>query len=327
MPADTTYPEPPGWLAAIPGYRGYHAKEQRRQADRALREDLARRVTSAVGALQRVSATLARERRYADIATVDQLISRLQHLADRLQSQPEGYRGLFQQERIDEEVLDQIIAFDRSLASGIERLGTLAGQAGAGAPILGDESGQELTALVERLHTRLDARTAVLSSGQALAPQAALAVLAEPAPLPAPPLALKAGDALAYGDANYLVDAAITYAGERAWTEYRLRDGSRERWLVVQGDEASLLEPVAEPIAEADEAATFDGRRYTLAAQGQASAALSGPSGTRRNVPVTFRDYRDEADSRLAVREWGDERRVLHGQTVERELLNVFPRA
>lgn len=328
MSAPTGYPKPPAWLAGIPGYSGYHAKEQRRLADRALREDLARRVTAAVQQLQRLSAALARARRFGDLGPVDGLTGRLQHLADRLRAAPEGYRGLFERERVDEAVLDQVIAFDTALAAGVERLGVLV--AGLServpGPVLDTPAGKELGELAERLHARLDARAAIFASGARIAPETALAVLQDP-PRPAPKLSVKPGDAVSYGSADLLVDAVVSYQGDRAWTEYRLRDASAERWLVVEPAVASLLAPAAaEEVTLDEESAIIGGQRYRLHADGQATASLVGPAGEQRNVPVTFRDYRDDGDGVLAIRDWGGERRVYRGTLIDPALLTVYPR-
>jgi hypothetical protein len=330
MSAPTSYPTPPSWLAVIPGYSGYQAKEQRRQADRALREALVSRVTAAVQGLQRLSAALARARRFGDLGPVDGLTNRLQHLADRLRVVSEGYRGLFDQEKVDEAVLDQVIAFDAALAAGVDRLGVLVGLLSdrSSGPVLGSPAGAELVELAERLHARLDARTGVFTSGATLAPEAALAVLRDP-PRAGVTLSLKPGDALSYGATDLLVDAVVSYGGERSWTEYRLRDGSAERWLVAQPEATSLLAPLATEEVNLDEndSASAAGQRYRLRAYGQATASLVGPGGDQRNVPVTFRDYADETEGVLAVRDWGGERRVYRGERIDAALLTVYPKA
>ena len=324
------YREPPAWLARIPGYRGYHDKEQRRLADRALREELARRVRAAAEQVQQVSAELARARRFDDLTALDALGRRVRHLGDRLQTVPEGYRGLFDREQVDEAALEQLIAFDQALAAGVERLNTLASQLSdqTPSPILDGPAGREIVELTDRLLQRLDGRSTVISQGQPLPAQEALAVLAEPVQ-PAPEITLAPGDALSYVNRDYLVDAVISYRGDRSWSEYRLRDGADERWLVVTPTGASLLASVGVTLDEsAAESVTLDGTTYRLTTQGQATATLAGPSGDRKGVPVTFRDYQgaDAAGTVLAVRDWGDERRVLQGEPIERELLSVYPR-
>lgn len=327
----TEYPTPPGWLASIPGYGGYHAKEQRRLADRAVREELARRLASSIQQLQRLSAALARSRRYPDLAPVDAVTGRLHLLADRLRTAPEGYRGLFENDAIDEGVLEQVIGFDAALASGIERVAVLSGSLNerAAGPVLESPAGVELVELVEKLHERLDARAGVFTSGVALTPAKALAVLQEP-PRPQPRLSLKPGDALSYGNTDYVADAVVTYQGQggRAWTEYRLRDGSAERWLLVGPEASSLLEPIAaeEVSFEQSDSAVAGGERFHPRADGQATASVVGPAGERRGVPVSYRDYAGEAEAVLAVRDFDGERRIFRGTTIDPALLTVYPR-
>jgi hypothetical protein len=327
-PTPSTYPSPPGWLASIPGYRGYHDREQRRQADRALRQELHDRLGAGIQALQRLSAALAAARRYDQLGPVDTLTRRLQHLGDRLLAVPEGYRGLFDRERIDEATLDQVLAFDAALAGGVERVVTLVSSLSerSSGSVLDDPAGVELRELAERLHQRLDARSRLFSEGQILAPAEALAVLSDP-PRPAPPPpAMAVGAAVSYGGVDYVVDARVSYAGERAWTEYRLRDVSVERWLVVLPDGIGLLAPIDAAAVALDSAggAEVAGRRYTPHAHGEATASVSGPAGERRGVPVVFHDLRGEADRWLAVREWGSERRAYEGEPVDPALLQIF---
>jgi hypothetical protein len=329
--SSTPGPQLPRWLESLPGYAGYQDKERRRQADRALREELATRLSTSVQGLQRLSAALAGARRFDQLAGVDALTGRLQLLIDRLRTAPEGYRGLFDRERVDEAVLDQIYAFDAALATGVDRVAALvAGLSATGSePVLAGATGQELASLVDKLHARLDARGRVISGGQALTPEAALAVLADAAP-PAPaPLALRPDDAVSYDGVDYLVDAVVSYQGDRAWTEYRLRDGERERWLVIEPEAASLLTAVKveEVTVEGDDIAIYDSRRYRSGARGQATASVTGPGGSRQGVTVTYRQFTAEPDGVIAVRDWGDERRVLVGTTIDRDLLAVYPRA
>ncbi|MCC6627146.1 MAG: DUF4178 domain-containing protein, partial [Chloroflexi bacterium] len=161
-----------------------------------------------------------------------------------------------------------------------------------------------------------------------LAPGEALAVLADPTPAPAP-LMLRPGDAVSYGGTDYIVDAAIDYQGERTWTEYRLRDGDAERWLMIEPATTSLLAPVpvGEITLENDGTASYATRRWRAGAHGQATASITGPSGSRRGVSVAYRTFYAEPDGVLAFRDWSDEQRRYVGTTIDHDLLSVFPRA
>lgn len=324
------YPAPPAWLAGIPGYSGYHAKEQRRLADRALREDLARRIGQSVQALQRLSAALAKARRFDELGPIDTVSRRLQLLVDRLRTSSDGYRALFDRERVDEAVLDQILQFDRSLASGVDRLATLTGALNErlSPPILASPAGQELEQAAELLHQRLDTRSTIIAEGQAVTAGKALEVLAEPPRPSPPPRYIKIGDALSVGQLDYIVDALINYAGARQWTEYRLRDGERECWLMVEPAGAWLLEPIAPTglTPSGEMAVELAGRRYTQLHHGQSSATIGGPSGQRTGIPVTYHDYVAETGQRLVRRDWGDQQTVLHGEAIDSALIQVYAR-
>jgi hypothetical protein len=320
----------PAWLSRLPGYAGYAAKEARRQADRAVREELARRLTAAVQSLQRVSAALAAERLFSELAAVDRASSRIQHLVDRLRSVSEGYRGLFDQERVDEAVLNQIVAFDRAMGRGVETIVERAATLNAhpATPVMTSPAGVELTSAVERLHAQLDARGNLFSSGAALPAEAALAVLADSAPA-TNHLVMKRGDAVAIDATDYVVDAVIAYAGDRPWVEYRLRDGTTERWLSVAAGLVLMLTLVTaeEVTIEETGAARVAGHQFHPQAQGTATAALNGPGGERRGVPVTYASYLAADDHWLVVRDWDGERLQATGEPVDPAQITVYPRS
>ncbi len=76
----------PSRLDRFPGYKGYHEKETRREADGALRQMLARDYAEQHQRLTRVQQTLLAARRLDQLAPVDQAAGRLQHFIDRVRT-------------------------------------------------------------------------------------------------------------------------------------------------------------------------------------------------------------------------------------------------
>lgn len=109
---------------AIPGYKGYQSKEQRRDADRLLRAQLTRQYEAQRDRLVRIQQDATRAGlidRVDDLEGVNQQLSRF---ISRLRVAPVGYAGWFDVPSIQEADLDQIYEFDSKLASGADELGT-----------------------------------------------------------------------------------------------------------------------------------------------------------------------------------------------------------
>ncbi len=109
-------------LDIVPGYRGYKGKEMRRQADRVLRDYLARGFEAERRRLGGVQTRLADAGRLAAIVTLERANMRLQLLIDRLKVASYGYSGWFDAVRVREDELDALYDFDAALAEELERL-------------------------------------------------------------------------------------------------------------------------------------------------------------------------------------------------------------
>src|SRR5262245_52902806 len=75
-----------GWLDRVPGYRGYRAKEDRRDADRRVRDRIAADLDGRAERVEAVARTLANQRRIAEIGPVDELAKSIRHLIDRVRT-------------------------------------------------------------------------------------------------------------------------------------------------------------------------------------------------------------------------------------------------
>ncbi len=107
-------------VSRIPGYRGYKRKEQRREADKLLRLEVARRYGEQLRRLGEVQYTLSERGKLALLASLERATSRLQLLIDRLRTAAYGYAGVFDALKVDEDVLDRLYDFDYAMLDGVE---------------------------------------------------------------------------------------------------------------------------------------------------------------------------------------------------------------
>jgi len=104
-----------GAIAGLPGIRGYKEKEDRREADKRLRTELALRLQTEHGRILEAQQALAARREYSLVAEVDRAQAKLQLLIDRIRTASYGYAGFFDAVQVKEEQLDALVAFDEAL--------------------------------------------------------------------------------------------------------------------------------------------------------------------------------------------------------------------
>jgi hypothetical protein len=154
----------------IPGYNGYVDRDKRRDADKLLRTELAKRYTAQRDRLNRVQQNMARSRQYTHIGEVDRIVGVFQRFIDRLNTATYGYTGLFDPVKVEASDLDQIYAFDMALAGGVDQVSSAIDSVDSAS---GD--GQELPSALSRLadtvdelNNRLNQRSDYLTSGRKL---------------------------------------------------------------------------------------------------------------------------------------------------------------
>jgi len=109
-------------IAKIPGYKGYKQKEQRREADRLLREHIANRLRTVKAQLDTLQTDLVSAGKIDLLDEAGSASTQLQTFIDRIRTASYGYSGLFDASRIKEDDLDRVYEFDASLLSYAERI-------------------------------------------------------------------------------------------------------------------------------------------------------------------------------------------------------------
>lgn len=154
----------------IPGYQGYRNRESRRDSDKELREAVAAAFTSQVTRIQRVQEEFLTRGDLENLESLDRVISRLQHLADRIRGASYGFTGLFDANRVDEAVLDRLYALDLEIANGVEKLGDAIAKVGLQGDI--PEKILALRDRLETLHEAVTQREGYIESGWSAAAEA-----------------------------------------------------------------------------------------------------------------------------------------------------------
>ena len=108
---------------SIPGFKGYKDKELRREADRILRQHVARKLEEVKDQLQELQITYASSGKIGLLDDVERAVMKLQNVIDRLKTASYGYAGFFDAVKVREEELDALYAFDLALLEKVEAIG------------------------------------------------------------------------------------------------------------------------------------------------------------------------------------------------------------
>lgn len=310
----------------IPGYNGYKSKEQRRDADRILRERLTNQYNAQRDRLTRLQQDAVRGGQLgvvSDLESANQVLSRF---ISRLRVAPTGYAGWFDVAQIQEADLDLIYQFDASLANGVDELSD-AIDAMQNAIRSKENTGDAYYALrdqIDLLNQRLDAREEFVARGKRPAPSASPLGALKDKQVPLPPGAnpyeqLKLNDAISYDKTDYLVAGRVTYSlAAGKLFAFLLRDRDNQKWLRLgPNNELAIAQEIKYGVpAPLPETLTFDGKNYTLAEQGAANVQVEGASGTQSGA-VNYHRYQGDGGARLWVEDWGSEIRVTAGNVVD----------
>lgn len=109
-------------LGYIPGFKGYFERQNRRDADKLMRETLATRVRQVY---QRVSALQRELITQSGLQYVDDMEAaaiKMQTFADRIRNATYGYAGIFDAVNVNTAELDRLHAYDLALFEYVDRL-------------------------------------------------------------------------------------------------------------------------------------------------------------------------------------------------------------
>jgi hypothetical protein len=120
----------------IPGYKGYKEKELRREADKTQRLYVAERLDAVLGTLDTLKLDLVNRGDLQKLGYIDVTARKLRTVTDKIRFADYGFAGLFDTDKVDEPILDQLYQFDNALVTGVGEIETLAGALNADSPTL-----------------------------------------------------------------------------------------------------------------------------------------------------------------------------------------------
>lgn len=109
-------------MLTVPGFRGYKAKELRREADRLLRDNLYRRLKSVRADLETIFQNISDNRLIQHTDALNRLIAKIDLVSEQINHASYGYSGFFDAVKIEEDDLDNMLAFDSKLIDQINKL-------------------------------------------------------------------------------------------------------------------------------------------------------------------------------------------------------------
>ena len=124
-------------LSYIPGFGGYVERQNRRDADKILRETVARRFEEQWSRVSTMQAELASSGMIKYVDDLEKAAIQLRTFIDKITTAPRGYSGMFDAVKINEKELESIYQFDFAFFDLAEQVGRALDNVEAS---LGDES-------------------------------------------------------------------------------------------------------------------------------------------------------------------------------------------
>jgi len=106
----------------IPGYAGYKAREQRREADAMLRDHLARQFAEQLTRAEDVTSQMLTGPGIAQLDDMGKANTRLQTLIDKIKTAAQGYAGFFDAVKVREDELDILYEFDNKMLLKVDEV-------------------------------------------------------------------------------------------------------------------------------------------------------------------------------------------------------------
>jgi hypothetical protein len=320
-----------GLLDQVPGYQGYRLKEERRDADRRVREAVATAYAAELARVEKIGRILANARRLDEIGDVERVSQSIRHYIDRVRTTSPGYGGLFGERNVDGVALDQLRLFDEGLMIGADQLAPtisrLEAAAAAGQPLRGVASDAEN--IIESQLARLNARQEVIETGHAGNHDSVLATL-KPAAAVAPPalFAAGAGDAVSILGDDYTIDSRIVVDGQpQSFRLVRIKHNPDE-WLFVSQESSSPMYRLT-PAEPAHRGAEIPGTSLQPSSAGTGDGELVGLGGASGPRPVRYALLSDpnQPEEFGLILDWDGERQAFVGQRVEPLDVELYRRA
>ena len=112
-------------MLAVPGFRGYKLKEQRREADRIVRTYIYDVMERSRDDLTTCLQALTDNRLTELVEPMNRLIAKVDRVAEKINHASYGYAGFFESVRIEDPDLDRMLGYDTQLMDLARKLSEL----------------------------------------------------------------------------------------------------------------------------------------------------------------------------------------------------------
>ncbi|MBT3337408.1 MAG: hypothetical protein HN855_16740 [Anaerolineae bacterium] len=152
----------------IPGFGGYIERQNRRAADKLLRETVADRFEEQWKRASELQTDMVNAGMIAYVDDMERAAIQMRTFIDKIRTAAYGYSGLFDAVKINEEELTQLYQFDTAFFLAAEEIGRALDNVEAS---LGDEAGlpaaiRNLTSLARQATEAFSRRSEIFTSGE-----------------------------------------------------------------------------------------------------------------------------------------------------------------
>lgn len=109
-------------MLIIPGFRGYKLREQRREADRIVRDYIYRALEHSRDDLMACFQSLTDAKASELLEPANRLIARLDTVAEEINRASYGYSGFFDSVKVEEPELENMLAYDSQLMDSVRKI-------------------------------------------------------------------------------------------------------------------------------------------------------------------------------------------------------------
>jgi hypothetical protein len=107
----------------IPGFKGYIERQNRREADKLLRDTVARRFDEQWKRASQIQVDMVSQGMIAYVDDMERAALQLRTFIDKLSTAPRGYSGLFDAVKINEQELEAIYQYDAAFFDLADQVG------------------------------------------------------------------------------------------------------------------------------------------------------------------------------------------------------------
>ncbi|MCB0102906.1 MAG: hypothetical protein H6635_00240 [Anaerolineales bacterium] len=155
-------------LSYIPGFSGYVERQNRRDADKLLRETVARRFEEQWSRASNLQADMVSQSLYSHVDDMEKAALALRTFIDKISKAARGYSGMFDAVKINEKELESIYQFDAAFFDLAEQIKSALDNVEAS---LGDEAAlpaaiRNITTLARLAVETFDRRSEVVTGNQ-----------------------------------------------------------------------------------------------------------------------------------------------------------------